>query len=108
MILMACVDGRKQNVIVAYDALQKWDDAKGEWVKDEDNEGKSLKVGVLYKAVKSDSDGYFTAIRPVKLDNEFVTEVAHDAFWITDSAEGKSHGYLAAGSPEANARGKDE
>ena len=30
------------------------------------------------------------------------------AFWITDSAEGKSHGYLAAGSPEANARGKDE
>lgn len=81
----AYVDGQKQNVIVAYDALQKWDDAKGEWVKDEDNEGKSLKVGVLYKAVKSDSDGYFTAIRPVELADEYVTEVANDAFWVTDN-----------------------
>ena len=27
---------------------------------------------------------------------------------VVISAEGKSHGYLAAGSPEANARGKDE
>ena len=30
------------------------------------------------------------------------------AFWITDSAEGRSHGYLAAGSPESNSQGKDE
>ncbi len=41
------MDGQKQNVIVAYDALQKWDAVKGEWVKDENNEGKTLKVGVL-------------------------------------------------------------
>ena len=61
------------------------DSAKGEWVKDEDNEGKSLKVGVLYKAVKSDSDGYFTAIRPGELADEYVTEVANDAFWVTDN-----------------------
>ena len=30
------------------------------------------------------------------------------SFWITDSAVGKSHGYLAAGSPEANLHVKDE
>lgn len=30
------------------------------------------------------------------------------AFWITDSAEGKSHGYLAAGSPDGNRFAKDE
>lgn len=30
------------------------------------------------------------------------------AFWITDSAEGKSHGYLAAGSPDGNRAAKDE
>ena len=30
------------------------------------------------------------------------------AFWITDSPEGRSHGYLAAGSPEGSAQGRDE
>lgn len=30
------------------------------------------------------------------------------AFWITDSPEGRSHGYLAAGSPEASPQGRDE
>lgn len=30
------------------------------------------------------------------------------SFWIADTPEGKSRGYLAAGSPEANANGKDE
>lgn len=30
------------------------------------------------------------------------------SFWITDSPQGRSHGYLAAGSPESNAHGRDE
>ncbi|GAA6384391.1 S-layer homology domain-containing protein [Lawsonibacter asaccharolyticus] len=81
----AYVNGQKQTITVAYDAVQMWDAAKGEWVKDTSKVNKVLEVGVLYKAVKSNDDGYFTAIRPVKLDNEFVTEVAHDAFWITDN-----------------------
>ena len=77
----AYVNGEKQKVVVAYDALQKLDN--GEWVKDVDKAGKKLDTMQLFKAVKSDDNGYFTAIRPVTLADEYVTAVANGAFWTT-------------------------
>uniref|UniRef100_UPI00261F58C7 hypothetical protein n=1 Tax=uncultured Dysosmobacter sp. TaxID=2591384 RepID=UPI00261F58C7 len=80
----AYVDGDKTPVIVDYDALYIWDAAKNDWVK----EGGALDALTLYKAVKSDENGYFTEVHKIATlkdnDFEYVTAVGSGAFWTTE------------------------
>ena len=50
-----------------------------------------------------------SGVSPDKMRIRFILHNASIyAFWITDSEEGKSHGYLGAGSPELKTGNKDD